>query len=174
MKYLVKFIVVTLFLIVSTNAFAEQKVVILDLSFVLNNSKAGKDAQSFLKKSYDNNIKKFKEMEENLKSKEKDLLSKKEDLSKKEYNKQTDSLRKEVIEYQSTRRSALDKITSQRAESRKKLMETVEPIVDDYIKDNNISLVIDKKGTFGGNPDIDITKYIVDTLNKKLPSLNLQ
>ncbi len=174
MKYLVKFIVVTFFLLVSTNTFAEQKIVILDLAFVLNNSKAGKGAQDFLTKSYNDNLKKFKDMEENLKSKEKDLLSKKEDLSKKEYKKETDSLRKKVIEYQSTRRSALDKITSQRAESREKLMKTVEPIVDAYIKENGISLVVDKKSTFGGTPDIDITEFIVDKLNKELPSLNLK
>ena len=48
MKYIVKFIVVTFFLLLSTHTFAEQKVVILDLKFVLNNSKAGKGAQDFL------------------------------------------------------------------------------------------------------------------------------
>ena len=50
MKYLVKFFVVTFFLIVSTYAFAEQKIVVLDMKYVLNNSKAGKGAQEFLKK----------------------------------------------------------------------------------------------------------------------------
>ena len=50
MKYLVKFFVVTLFFIFSTYSFAEQKIVVLDLKYVLNNSKAGKGAQEFLKK----------------------------------------------------------------------------------------------------------------------------
>ena len=52
MKYLVKFIVVTFFLLVCTHTFAEQKIVVLDLKFVLNSSKAGKGAQAFLKKSF--------------------------------------------------------------------------------------------------------------------------
>ena len=34
--------------------------------------------------------------------------------------------------------------------------------------------VIDKKNTLGGNPDKDITKFIVEKLNKKLPSLKLK
>ena len=50
MKYLVKLFVVTFFIIFSTQAFAEQKIVVLDMKYVLNNSKAGKGAQEFLKK----------------------------------------------------------------------------------------------------------------------------
>ena len=51
MKYLVKFVVITLFLIVSTYTYAEQKIVVLDLKYVLNNIKAGKGAQDYLKKN---------------------------------------------------------------------------------------------------------------------------
>ena len=51
MKYFVKFIVVTFFLLISTHTFAEEKIVLLDLKFVLNNSKAGKGAQDFLKRT---------------------------------------------------------------------------------------------------------------------------
>ena len=59
MKYLVKFIVVTFFLLICTHTFAEQKIVVLDLTYVLNQSTAGKGAQKFLKKTFDENIKKF-------------------------------------------------------------------------------------------------------------------
>ena len=74
MKYLVKFFVVTFFLIVSTHTYAEQKIVVLDMKYVLNNSKAGKGAQDFLKKSLNDNAKKFSAMEKTLKKEENDLL----------------------------------------------------------------------------------------------------
>ena len=64
MKYLVKFFVVTFFLLVCTYTFAEQKIVVLDMKFVLNESKAGKGAQDFLKKSFKENQKKFLNMEQ--------------------------------------------------------------------------------------------------------------
>ena len=51
MKYLVKSFVVTFFLLICTHTFAEQKIVVLDLTYVLNESKAGKGAQEFLKKT---------------------------------------------------------------------------------------------------------------------------
>ena len=52
MKYLVKFFVVTSIFFLCTNVFAEQKIVYLDMTFVLNNSKAGKGAQDYLKKTF--------------------------------------------------------------------------------------------------------------------------
>ena len=174
MKYFVKFFVVTFFLFVCTYSFAEQKIVVLDLKYVLNKSKAGKGAQDFLKKSFEDKQKKFMELEKKLKKEESDLLTKKTVLSKEEYTNKSNTLRKKVIDYQSDRRSSLDKITTQRAEARETLLKNIDPILQTYIKENNISLVVDKKNMLGGKPDIDITNIIVEKLNKELPSLNLK
>ena len=174
MKYFVKFIVVTFFLLNCTYASAEQKIVILDLKHVLNNSKAGKGAQDFLKKSFEGNVKKFKSMEKELKKEEDDLLAKRTVLSKEEYTKKSDALRKKVIDYQSQRRAALDKIATQRAKSRETLVKKIEPILQTYMKENDVSIVIDKNNTLGAQPETDITKIIIEKLNKELPSLNLK
>ena len=77
MKYFVKLFVITFFLIASIPAMAEQKIVVLDMTYVLNQSKAGKGAQDFLKKSFNDNAKKFSDLEKALKKEESDLLSKK-------------------------------------------------------------------------------------------------
>tara|TARA_B110000438_G_scaffold41135_1_gene41008 strand:- start:3000 stop:3524 length:525 start_codon:yes stop_codon:yes gene_type:complete len=173
MKYIVRFIVVTLLILSSTTAFAEQKIVILDLKYVLNQSKAGKGAQEYLKKSFETNGKKFAKIEQNLKKEETDLLSKKTVLSKEEYNKKTDTLRKKVIDYQSQKRLAFERIATQRAEARENLLKQIDPILNTYIKDNSISIIIDKNYTVGGTGNHDITKNIIELLNKELPSLNL-
>ena len=174
MKYLVKFFVVTFFFIFSTQAFAEQKIVVLDMRYVLNSSSAGKDAQEFLKNKFNENTNKFSELEKLLKKEETDLLGEKTNLTKEEYTKRSDSLRKKVIDYQSQRRESIDKLATQRAEARKILMEKLTPIIDAYINENEISLVIDKKNMIGGLNKYDITNLIVDKLNKEFPSINLE
>ena len=174
MKYLVKFFVVTLFFIFSTYSFAEQTIVVLDMKYVLNSSKAGKDAQEFLKKRFNDNAKKFTKLEKSLKKEENDLLRARTDLTKEEYKKETDELRKKVIDYQSQRRASLDKLANQRAKARKILTDKLKPIVDSYINENEISLVIDKKSMVGGLTEYDITTLIVDKLNKEVPSINLE
>ena len=174
MKYLVKFFVVTFLLLICTHVSAEQKITYLDMKFVLNNSKAGKGAQDFLNKSFKENQKKFSDEETQLKKEESDLLGQKTILTKVEYQKKSDNLRKKVIDYQSQRRSALEKITTQRAEARKKLLEQLDPIISNYIKENDISLVLDSRNILFGNPDLDITNIIVEKLNKKFPSLSIK
>jgi len=174
MKYLVKIFVVTFLLLIYTHASAELKLAYMDMKFVLNNSKAGKGAQDFLQKSFKDNQKKFLDEENVLKKKESDLIEQKTILTKEEYQKKSDNLRKQVIDYQSQRRASLDKITTLRAKSRETLLEKIDPILNTYIKENDISLVVDKKNMLGGKPEYDITKFIVEKLNKELPSLNLK
>mgnify|MGYP000860376819 CR=1 FL=1 len=174
MKYLVKFFVVTVFIIFSTHAFAEQKIVVLDMKYVLNNSKAGKGAQDFLKKSFTENQKKMDKKEESLKKEESDLIAKKNILSKEEFSNKTNELRKKVTDYQKERRTVLEKITKLRAKARKDLLNKINPIIENYTKENNISFVIDKKTILVGNESFDITSLVIDKLNKELPSLNLK
>ena len=54
------------------------------------------------------------------------------------------------------------------------MVSKVKPILDSYINENNISLVIDKKNVIGGSGGNDITNIIVEKLNNEFPSLNLQ
>jgi Skp family chaperone for outer membrane proteins len=174
MKYILKLFIVLFFVTVSNQSYAEQKIVTLDLTFLLNESKAGKGAQDFLKKTYDSNAKKFVDIEKKLKKKEKDLLSKKDTLSKEDYSKEMNELRKSFSDYQTERRSSIDKLTKQRAGAREVLLKKLDPILKNYINENNVSLVIDKKIILGGAPDNDITKIIVEKINKELPSLDLK
>ena len=102
------------------------------------------------------------------------MLAKKTVLNKADYTKKSDTLRKKVIDYQSQRRASLDKISTLRAKSRETLIKKITPIVDDYIKENNISIVMDKKSMIGGLNEYDITEEIIKRLNKELPSLDLK
>ena len=174
MKYFVRFFVITLLCFVCTYSFAEQKIVYLDMKFILNKSKAGMGAQKFMQDYMKKNQEEFIKIEENLKKEEKDLLSKKTILSKEEYKKNTDSLRKKVIDYQTQRRVSIEKITKQRAEARQKLINELNPILKEYMEENEVSIVLDNKIVVMGNKIFDITDAIVGKLNTKLPSLNLK
>jgi Skp family chaperone for outer membrane proteins len=113
-------------------------------------------------------------MQKSLKKEESDLLAKKTVLSKEDYIKKSDTLRKKVIDYQSQRRASLDKIATQRSKSRETLIAQIKPIVDAYINENKISIVIDKKDMIGGLKEYDITNVIIEKLDKALPSLKIE
>jgi len=174
MKYIVRFFVITFLLITSTYAFAEQNIVFMDMKQILNTSKAGKGAQDYLKKIFSDGQKKFTDLESDLKKEENDLLAKKNILSKEEYKKNSDKLREKVIKYQKDRRESLDEIAQKRAKARTDLIKKLNPIVEKYIKENNITMIFDKKNIVAGSNDLDITSKIIEILNKELPVLKLK
>ena len=82
-------------------------------------------------------------------------------------------LRKKVMEYQASRRTAVDEIAKKRSDARKKLLDGLNPILEVYTKENGISLIIDRKYLVMGDSDLDITKLVIEKLNKALPSIKL-
>ena len=174
MKYFVKIFVVTFFALVCSYASAEEKIAVVDLKHVLNNSKAGKSAQDYLKKTFNQNQKKYLEEEKKLKKEEESLLSKKSTLSKEDYKKKSDELREKVKKYQTGRRASFENIANLRADARKQLLDKIDPILSSYIEENGVSVVLDKKFTLGGSKEVDITNLIIEKLNKDLPSLKLK
>ena len=173
MKYLVRFFVVTSLFLICTYASAEQKIAFIDMKFILNNSKAGKGAQDYLKKTFEESQENLNKQEKNLKKEESDLLSKKSTLTKEEYKTKSDELRKKVVEYQTQRRSSIENIGKERAAARKKLLDKLNPILTTYAEETGISIIVDKKNVVLGNNNYDITKVIIEKLNKDLPSLKL-
>ena len=163
MKYLVKIFVVTIAILFSTHSIAEQKIVTLDMKFVLNNSKAGKGAQDYLKKTFKKNQDNFTQREKDLKKEEEDLLAKKKILEKDEYSKKSSELRKKISAYREERRSSLEKISNQRIKAKELLDKEILPILSKYIEANDIAFVFDKRYTLGGKSELDITNIIIVT-----------
>ena len=81
--------------------------------------------------------------------------------------------KRESSNLQKDKRSFFEKINKQRSESRKKLLSSLTPIMETYMKSNNIKIIIDKKNVLLGDASLDLTKIITDLLNKELKSLNL-
>ena len=52
-------------------------------------------------------------------------------------------------------------------------MNQINPILESYSKENNITLILDKKNLIMGDSDLDITNTIIEKLNTKLPSLKI-
>ena len=169
-----KFILAIIFIIFSTQLSLTDTVYVLDVSKVLNISKAGKEAQEFLKKKIESDNKKFQSLEKKLLDKEKNIISKKNVLSNDEYKKQIESLRKEVSKLQSDKKNSLNYIARARAKARSDLIKTLNPILQEYMKSNNIRTVIDKKNVILADTKLEITSPIIWELNKKLKSLNLK
>ena len=72
-----KLIIVFIFFVISNSCFAENKIVYLDVSLLLNESIVGQNLNKKLKDINNKNITEFKTIETNIKKEDDDLLKKK-------------------------------------------------------------------------------------------------
>ena len=171
---LIKIILTTLLLLFSfqTNLFSEIRYV--DFKYILNESKAGKEAQNYLKKELENGIKSLKKKEKAIQDEEKKIIQQKKLIKPEEYKKQVSQLREKVSSLQTQRNKLLDNIAKKRAKARTTLLKTLNPIIKDYMQEKKIRLVLDKKSILLADQNLEITSKIIEILNKELKSIKLK
>jgi|TARA_B100001093_G_scaffold278640_1_gene266304 outer membrane protein len=145
----------------------------IDFSKVLNQSTAGKKAQDFLKKKFASEKNRFKKTEESLKKEETQLISQKKIITSEEYSKKVEALRKKVSNLQNEKRKSINDIAKLRSQAKNQLLKALNPIIKKYMEDNKIRLVLDKKSILLGDQNLEITKQIIEILNKEVKSLKL-
>ena len=173
MKYIVKIIVITYLIFGTTNAFAEDKVVYIDMNKILTDSKVGIFVEKELTKSHEEKLDNFNKTEEKLKKEEIDLISKRNVMAREEFDKNVKILNEKAQEYQAQRRQWFDDISQKRNKARTEVLKSLDPIMTDYFEQNKISLILYKRNIAIGTGELDVTDIIIDELNKKLPSIKL-
>jgi outer membrane protein len=163
------------YIILFTNiAYANNQISYIDISYLLNNSSAGKSISSQIKKINDSNVKKLKIEEDKIKKEESDLISKKNVLSKSEYEKKLINFREKVKKYKITRNNFINDVNKKRINAEAGLIKELSPILAEYLEKNNISLVIQKKNIIIGKSELDITKDIIKILDKKIKKITIK
>ena len=173
MNYLKKFTIFSIFFIFFSNNLLAEVPYFVDFKYILNQSNAGKQAQDYLKKKLTNGIKKLKEQEKSVQQEEQKIIKQKKVLSAEEYKKQVSQLRNKVSSLQKERNNLLETVAKQRAKAKSELIKNLNPIINKYMQEKNIKMVIDKKGILLADQSFDLTKTITDLLNKKLKTIKL-
>ncbi len=175
MKNLFKIVSFTfLIYLVNTNLSFSETPHYIDFTKVLNESKAGKQAQDFLKSKFESESKKHAEEEKKLRKEEKDIISKKKLITNEEYQKKVEELRKKVSQLQKNKQNSLKNIAKLRGKARTELLKNLNPLMKEYMEKNNIRIVLDKKSILLGDIKLDITEEIIKLLDKKLKSIKLK
>ena len=164
-------LLIILFAFFTTNLNADSPYFI-DFKYVLNESTAGKKAQNDLKTQLEKGIEKLNKDEKKIQEEEKKLIQQKKIINQDEYKKKVDELRKKVSKLQKERQSLLNNVAKQRAKARTELLKNLNPILENYMKEKNIKMIVDKKNLIIAAKELDITSEVTNLLNGKVKSLN--
>ena len=167
-----KYFFIFIFFLLISNLNAETPHFV-DFKYILNESTAGKKAQNALKSKLNNGLKNLEEKEKKIQDEERKIIQQKKLISPDEYKKKVSDLRKKVSSLQSERNKLLENISKERSKARKELLKNLNPILSDYMKENNIRMIIDRKSILLADENLDITDKIISILNKKLTSIKI-
>ena len=145
----------------------------VDFKYILNQSVAGKKAQNTLKSKLDNGLKQLSKKEKKILDEEKKIIQQKKLIKPEEYKSKVEDLRSKVLSLQKERNKLLESISKQRLKARNELLKNLNPIISEYMQEKKIRMVVDKKSILLADQKLDITKEIIEILNKKLKSIKL-
>ena len=163
------------FLAISTSLLkAQEKVSFIDIDYILASSLAGKSLLNKLKEGEELKINVLKSKDEDFKQKESKILAKKNLISKEEMNKELKSLQIEFNEYREEKIKQIDELKAKRNRNIVNFLNLLNPIIEKYMSDNSIYMIIDKKNVFIANKDYDITNNLIELINNQIKDIEIK
>ena len=160
------FFILIFYISFTSFSISAEKTVFLDIDFILNNSNYGKSIYSRLdelnKKNFDNLV----EIEKELEKKKKSIDVSKNISTKENLDQQISLFNQDVKNFRSEKSKILKNFELKKKNEIDNFLVKVNPIVQDYMKANSISIVLPKNQIFMGNVDMDITNDIIELVNK--------
>lgn len=160
-----KLYLTVLFILFTINSYAKDLVVV-DIDFIIKNSKNGIEIIDDLNEKNKKLLDEFQKQEKIFKDKETNLLAKKNILSQDEFNNSVNQFRNEINEFNINKQEKLNEFNKEKTNKYAELVSYINDFLVNYSKENNIKVIIDKKNILISRNDIDITKDILNIINK--------
>ena len=154
-----------LFLHVSTAQSAE-KIVYLDIDQVLNKSISGKKIIDNLENLKKENMKNIKNKQFALNTKKEKIEKQKNVLSEEEFKKQIISLENEIRGFNEYSKKISIEFDKKKQNELDEFMKFISPIIENYIREESITIVLNKKNIFIASKEYDITSDIINIVDK--------
>ena len=153
---------------------AQEKISYIDIDYILATSIAGKSLLNKLKEEEELKINIFKSKDEDFKQKESKILAKKNLISVEEINKELKSLQIEFNQYRKDKNKQVEELKKIRKRNIVDFLTLLNPIIEKYMSDNSIYMLIDKKNVFIAKKDYDITNDLIEVINNQIKNFEIK
>ena len=168
--FFIKKIIFILIIFFTTLSLAqsEEQIVYLDLDKVVSNTKAGKLIINELKKSKKTALSKFEKKEKELKKIENDINKQKNILSEDELKKKITNFRKEISIFKNDKQKVINEFNQKKIDEFNKFFKKITPLIENYVKEKKIDIVLDRKNIFLASKKKDITQEIIKIIDSNI------
>ena len=155
-------------------ASSNDKIVYLDINYILNNSIPGKSILSQLDTLNKNNIAELKKDKLQIIEDEKALTKKKNIISEEEFKNEILKIEKKIKIFKDKKENLVQKFNKKRQDQISKFLNLINPLLEDFMKDNSVGLILDKKNIFISKSNYDITMKILEIVNENIKSISIE
>ena len=156
----------TIFFFLTSLSFSVEKIVYLDVDFILANSDKGKIILSNLEKKNKENIKILQSKEKILKDEETEIIKQKNIISEVSYKEKINTLKSKIDTFKMDKDKLVKNFNQLRQQEINKFIKLVDEILGEYVEKNAIDLVLNKKDILMGKNKYNITNEIMELVNK--------
>ena len=162
------FTILIVMLSFNTFSYSQDKIVYLDLDKVVSNTKVGKSIIDKLEKSKQAALQKFEKKEKDLKKKEDEIKKQKNIISEDEFKKKLVEFRKEVASFRQDRKKLINEFNKKKKIEFDEFFKKISPIIENYVTEKNIDILLDKKNIFIASKEKNITQEIIKIIDSKI------
>ena len=169
MKTFFKKIIFFYIILISTvYASSYEQVSFIDMEFIIKNSNAGKKIIEKINDLNNENIRKLKIKEQELKKKEESIKKKQNIISKEEYENEIIKFKVQINEFRNEKDIMVKNLNDFKEKELGILYKKMNPIIQKYMDNNKIQILLDVKNIIVGKTTSDITKDIIEEINKQI------
>jgi Skp family chaperone for outer membrane proteins len=158
-------VILNFFLI--NNSFANN-IVFIDLNYIINNSITGKNVINKLEDINNKNLNLLKKEQLSLNKERDDIEKTKNILSQEDLNKKIVILNQKLQEFNNKQDLMSGEFKNLRQLEMKNLLDKINPIIEKYMLDNNIDLMLKKENIYISKKDFDVSKKLIELINKNI------
>ena len=163
-SFFIKFFIIFFFF--TSLSYSSEKIVYLDVDFILANSEKGKIILSNLEKKNKENIKILQSKEKILKDEETEIIKQKNIISEVSYKEKVNNLKSKIDIFKKDKDKLVKNFNQLRQQEINKFIKLVDEILGEYVEKNAIDLVLNKKDILMGKNKYNITNEILELVNK--------
>ncbi len=169
MDIIKKFFTILIVSISFTNfSYSQDQIVYLDLDKVVRDTKAGQSILEKLEKSKNIALEKFEKKEKDLKKIEDEIKKQKNIISEEELKKKLVEFRKQVTSFRQNRQKVINDLNKKRNIEFDEFFKKITPIIESYVAEKNIDILLDKKNIFVASKKKNITLEIINIIDSKI------
>tara|TARA_B100000963_G_scaffold354414_1_gene370902 strand:- start:977 stop:1489 length:513 start_codon:yes stop_codon:yes gene_type:complete len=152
----------------NTKLYSQDQIVYLDLENVINNSIAGKSLLKKLDETKKTALLKFEKKEKDLKAIEDEIQKQKNIISEDELKKKLNNFKRQVSNFRQDRQKVINEFNEKKKFEFEEFFKKITPIIENYVNEKNIDIVLDRKNIFIASKKKNITQEIIKIIDSKI------